>query len=154
MVKSPVVFLAGAIRAVGGGIRRDDWSWLLYQMGQVPFQPPSVAGWDWGPSWLSTNTIHARFRAITYLMVDDGPLSVPDGAAPVHGPADEALARARAATGDPWTSPETDAALRRLADGFFADFKPRQTWGWQERSDQRERALRHLLMSGPDAHLH
>ncbi len=154
MVKCPVVFLAGALRAVGGGIQRDSWSWLLQEMGQYPFAPPSVAGWDWGPAWLSTNTVHARFTAITYLMSDDGPLAVADGAAPVNGPAGEAIARSRAATGQPWTSPETDAALDRLSSGFFADFKPRQTWGWQQRSDQRERVLRHLLLSGPDAHLH
>jgi uncharacterized protein (DUF1800 family) len=155
MVKAPVVFLAGAIRTVGGGIQRDSWPWLLEMMGQYPFDPPSVAGWDWGPAWLSTNTVHARFRAITYLMVDGGPLAVPDGAAPERGgPPADAIARARAATGDPWTSPETDAALQRMAENWYADFKPTQTWGWQTRSDQRERALRHLLMSGPDAQLH
>jgi uncharacterized protein (DUF1800 family) len=154
MVKSPVVFLAGALRAAGGGVQRDSWSWLLDQMGQYPFAPPSVAGWDWGPAWLSTNTIHARFTAVTYLMNDGGPLAVADGGTPVNGPAPEAIARSRAAVGQPWTSPETDAALDRLASGFFADFKPRQTWGWQERSDQREQVLRHLLLSGPDAHLH
>jgi hypothetical protein len=64
------------------------------------------------------------------------------------------VTRARAAVGDPWTSPETDAALERMAAGFFDDFKPRQTWGWQQRSDHRERVLRHLLLSGPDAQLH
>jgi uncharacterized protein (DUF1800 family) len=154
MVKAPLVFVAGAIRTVGGGVQRDDWSWLIDLMGQYPFAPPSVAGWDWGAAWLSTNAVHARFQAITYLMADDGPLSVLDGAAPLNGPPEEAIARARAATGGPWTSPETDAALQRMASGYFADFKPKQTWGWQQRSDQRERALRHLLMSGPDAQLH
>ena len=29
MVKSPVVFVAGAVRAAGGGIQTDAWSWLL-----------------------------------------------------------------------------------------------------------------------------
>jgi hypothetical protein len=155
MVKSPVVYVAGALRAVGGGVQHDDWAWLLQDMGQYPFQPPTVAGWDWGPAWLSTNTIHTRFKAITYLMTGSGPLSVPKGAAPPKGgPAADAIARARAATGDPWTSPQTDAVLERMANGFFADFKPTQTWGWQDRADHRERALRHLLMSGPDAQLH
>jgi Protein of unknown function (DUF1800) len=155
MVKSPVVFLAGAIRSAGGGIQHDDWSWLLEMMGQYPFRPPTVAGWDWGPAWVSTNTVHARFKAITYLMHDDdSPLRVPEGSTPPNGPSHEAVARARAAVGHPWTSPETDAALERMASGFFADFKPRQTWGWQQRSDQREQALRHLLLSGPDAQLH
>jgi hypothetical protein len=154
MVKSPVVFLAGALRSAGGGIQRDSWTWLLDMMGQQLFRPPSVAGWDWGPAWLSTNTVHARFSAITYLSHDDGPLAVKEGSVPINLPAAEAIARARADVGDPWTSPETDAALDRLSSGFFADFKPKQTWGWQQRSDQRERVLRHLLLSGPDAHLH
>ena len=154
MVKAPVVFLAGAIRAAGGGVQRDSWTWLLDQMGQSPFDPPSVAGWDWGPAWLSTNTVKARFHAITYLMTDDGPLCAQDGSTPINLPSAEAVARARASVGRPWTSPETDAALERMSAGFFSDFKPRQSWGWQERSDQRERVLRHLLMSGPDAQLH
>jgi uncharacterized protein (DUF1800 family) len=154
MVKAPVVFLAGAIRSAGGGVQRDSWAWLLDEMGQYPFRPPSVAGWDWGPAWLSTNTIKARFSAVTYLMVEGAPLEVREGSTPINLPADDAVARARKAVGDPWTSPETDAALQRMSAGFFSDFKPKQTWGWQTRSDQREAALRHLLLSGPDAQLH
>ena len=154
MVKSPVVYVAGALRVVGGGIQHDSWTWLLDDMGQQLFQPPTVAGWEWGPAWLSTNTMHTRFKAIAYLMREEGPLSVPKGGAPLKGPAADAIARARAATGEPWTSPTTDAALDRMANGFFADFKPTQSWGWQDRSDHRDRALRHLLMSGPDAQLH
>jgi uncharacterized protein (DUF1800 family) len=154
MVKSPVVFLAGALRSVGGGIQRDSWTWLLNDMGQLPFSPPSVAGWDWGTAWLSTNTIHSRFSAITYLMTDAGPINVPDGATPINLPSSEAVARARHAVGEPWTSPDTDAALESMSAGFFADFGPKQTWGWQGRSDMRERVLRHLLLSGPDAQLH
>jgi uncharacterized protein (DUF1800 family) len=154
LVKAPVVFVAGNLRQAGSGIDRDSWSWLLQEMGQYPFEPPSVAGWDWGPAWLSTNTVHARFESVTYLMVAGAKLAVPDGSTPINLPPDQAIARARAAVGDPWTSPETDAALERMATNFFDDFKPRQSWGWQERSDQRERALRHLLLSGPDAQLH
>jgi uncharacterized protein (DUF1800 family) len=156
MVKSPLVFLAGALRLAGGGVQIDDWAWLLGQMGQYPFSPPSVAGWDWGPAWLSTNTIHARFQAITYLMRDGGPLAVADKSQPVHVAPADALASARRATGRPCTSPETDAALERLAEKLFDDIpagKPRD-WRWQTRADMRERILRHFLLSGPDAHLH
>ena len=49
MVKAPVVFVAGALRALGRPIDVTSWGWLLPQMGQQPFRPPSVAGWDWGP---------------------------------------------------------------------------------------------------------
>jgi uncharacterized protein (DUF1800 family) len=154
MVKAPVVFLVGALRSAGTGITRDSWTWLLSEMGQQLFSPPSVAGWDWGAAWLSTNTIRARFGAITYLMADNGPIAVADNSTPVSLPPGEAVARARAAVGNPWTSPETDAALERMSAGFFADFKPKQTWGWEGRSDMRERVVRHLLLSGPDAQLH
>jgi uncharacterized protein (DUF1800 family) len=151
MVKSPVVFLAGALRSVGGGVQRSSWTWLSDGMGQMLFHPPSVAGWDWGPAWLSTNTIKNRFQAITYLMTDRGPLQVPDKATPIGLSAADALARARATTGQPWTSPETDAALEKLADTMVAGIK---SWERQHRADARERALRHLLLSGPDAQLH
>jgi uncharacterized protein (DUF1800 family) len=154
MVKSPLVYVAGAVRSVGGGIQTDNWTWLLDGMGQYPFQPPSVAGWDWGTAWLSTNTVHSRFQAITYLMADDGALAVAKESTPIDLPAAEAVAQARRATGEPWTSPQTDALLERMAASFFADFEPKQTWGWQERADMRTRVLRHLLMSGPDAQLH
>ena len=151
MVKSPIVFLAGAIRAVGGGVQRSAWTWLSDGMGQMLFRPPSVAGWDWGPAWLSTNTMKARFQAITYLMADDGPLDVPDRSVPVGLPVGDAIEAARAATGRPWTSSETDAALEKLATAMVANLKP---WERQNRADHRQRALRHLLLSGPDAQLH
>jgi hypothetical protein len=93
-----------------------------------------------------------RFEAITYLMHGDtGPLRVPDKFTPVGLSPGEAIEQARDATGRPWTSPETDAALERLATTMVANLKP---WERQTRADHRTRALRHLLLSGPDAHLH
>jgi uncharacterized protein (DUF1800 family) len=151
MVKAPIVFLAGALRATGAGVQRESWIWLSEQMGQQLFHPPSVAGWDWGPAWLSTNTMKARFQAVTYLMTDGAPLQVPDKSVAIGVPVADAIEGARAATGRPWTSPETDAALDRLATTMVAGLK---SWERQQRADQRERALRHLLLSGPDAQLH
>jgi uncharacterized protein (DUF1800 family) len=151
MVKSPVVFLAGALRSVGGGVQKGSWTWLSDGMGQRMFRPPSVAGWDWGPAWLSTNTMKSRFQVVTYLMTDRGPLQVPDKSTPIGLSAGDAIEQARAATGRPWTSPETDAALERLATTMVAGLK---SWERQHRADARQRALRHLLLSGPDAHLH
>lgn len=154
MVKAPVVFLAGALRQAGAGIARDDWSWITSEMGQYLFRPPSVAGWEWGPAWLSTNTMKARFTAITYLMARErDPLWVPDGSTPVDLSPADAVARARRAVGEPWASRETLAALERMAAGVFTDLRPTQTRLRQERADMRERVLRHFLMSGPDAQL-
>src|SRR2546423_4392784 len=84
MVKSPTVLLAGALRQVGGGVQTDNWAWLMDHMGQMPFSPPSVAGWDWGPAWLSTNTVKSRFQTVTYLFDTGSRLQVPDGSTPVN----------------------------------------------------------------------
>ena len=153
MVKSPLVFLAGALRTTGSGIDRSSWTWLLDGMGQQPFRPPSVAGWEWGTAWLSTNTMKNRFQAITYLFNDDGPLAVADGSTPVDLSPQDAVHRAWSAVGQPWLSDATRDALVQMAQGAFSDLKATDRRR-QQRADMRERTLRHLLLSGPDAQLH
>jgi uncharacterized protein (DUF1800 family) len=153
MVKAPVVFVAGALRSAHRYIDADDWSWLLDNMGQYPFQPPSVAGWDWGPAWLNTNTVRARFTAVNYL-VQQPPLKVDDKSIPVTLSADEHLAMALQAAGSPWISKSTAGSLKAMVPRFFQGVKPTNTWQMQSRADMCQRALRHLLLSGPDAQLH
>jgi uncharacterized protein (DUF1800 family) len=34
--------------------------WILYELGQVPFAPPNVAGWAWGDRWLSAGASFAK----------------------------------------------------------------------------------------------
>jgi uncharacterized protein (DUF1800 family) len=153
MVKSPLVFLAGTLRTTGSGVERSSWTWLLDGMGQLPFRPPSVAGWDWGPAWLSTNTMKNRFSAVTYLFSDDGPLKVADGSTPADLSPQDAVMRAWTAVGQPWVSDATRDALVQMASTAFSDLKPTDRRR-QQRADMRERALRHLLLSGPDAQLH
>jgi uncharacterized protein (DUF1800 family) len=153
MVKPPLVFLAGALRTTGSPVERSSWTWLLEGMGQVPFRPPSVAGWGWGPAWLSTNTMKTRFNAVTYLFVEGGPLAVADGATPADLSPEDAVTRAWDGVGRPWVSDSTRAALVQMAGGAFSDLRPNDRRR-QQRADMRDRALRHLLLSGPDAHLH
>ena len=73
-----------------------------------------------------------------------------------HAKPDQQLATALRATGEPWISSATRASLTGLAARFFDDLteewelgEPRQT-----RADHLQRVLRHLLLAGPDAHLH
>ncbi|MHC4550021.1 MAG: DUF1800 domain-containing protein [Planctomycetota bacterium] len=63
LVKSPVEFLVGALRAVGipttplwvhGGLER---------MGQILFRPPSVKGWPSGTAWLTSAAVVERVKA-------------------------------------------------------------------------------------------
>jgi uncharacterized protein (DUF1800 family) len=153
MVKWPIVQLAGNLRMVGRGVDTDSWAWISDMMGQKPFDPPSVAGWDWGPAWMSTATMRARFLCATYV-TKDPPVAVVKGTVdPAWKPA-EHVERARIATGRPWTSPATDRQLLALARRFTtinvkpgAEVPPYQ-------AELTQAALRHLLLSGPDACLH
>ena len=60
MVKPPVVYTAGLLRALGRGIDTDSWSWLSDMSGQRLFNPPNVAGWD-DARWLDTATFRGRW---------------------------------------------------------------------------------------------
>jgi uncharacterized protein (DUF1800 family) len=156
MVKSPVVYLAGALRSSGQGIERESWSWLLEGMGQYPFRPPSVAGWDWGSAWLSSNSMRVRFDVANYLL-DTPRLRVKDGSTPVKLSPRAAVARARRAAGHPWVSGHTEAELVRMARRLLSERKLKHgEWRQdkQERADMCQRVLRQLLLSGPDAHVH
>jgi hypothetical protein len=37
-------------------------------MGQIPLAPPSVKGWDGGPTWINTATLLARFNYVNRLV--------------------------------------------------------------------------------------
>ena len=157
MVKSPVVFVAGALRSAGQGVERDAWGWLLSGMGQTPFRPPSVAGWDWGTAWLSSNSMHQRFDAANYLL-DTPRVRVEDDSTPAKLSPGMALARARRAVGDPWTSAQTDAELLRIARRLLDNREEMRDGSWrqpkQQRADMCQRVLRQLLVCGPDAQVH
>jgi hypothetical protein len=123
-------------------------------MGQQPFSPPSVAGWDWGSAWMSTNAMRTRFTAVNRLVNDEGPLRVKSGSSPAALLPEEALARARGAVGEPHLSPESEGALLQMAAGYFEGIRPHQQERRAERADMLQRTLRHFLLSGPDNQLH
>ncbi len=69
MVKPPVVQLAGMLRGIGRYIDTDAWAWESSQIGQMPFYPPNVSGWD-ATRWLNTGTWLARFNLTAELIGD------------------------------------------------------------------------------------
>jgi uncharacterized protein (DUF1800 family) len=156
MVKAPVVFAAGALRAAGQRIDRESYGWLLQGMGQRLFRPPSVAGWEWGAAWLSSNAMRVRFDFANHLL-DTASLRVEDGSTPEGLSPRRAVARARRAAGDPWTSARTDAELLRVARRVLGERKLAEgEWRQpkQQRADMCQRVLRQLLLCGPDAQVH
>jgi uncharacterized protein (DUF1800 family) len=152
MVKWPVTYVAGAMRTSGTYVTHDYPVWLLSTMGQTLFSPPSVAGWDWGPAWMSSNSMRQRFAFANFLL-EYGKPQVGKGSVHPALPPKQAFARAYAAVGQPPVSAHTKTVLTHLAAGWFRDI-PRS---WRDQADWRaeslQRALRHLLIAGPDSQL-
>ncbi len=137
MVKPPVVFTVGVMRSLARTITDSTASDYLDGMGQVPYFPPNVSGWEGGLSWLNTNTALARFGFVAAVVSGMSIADVPGetGAA--------AYDRAYAAVGAPWLADGTQSALR-----LFAQTAP--SAGASQRQ-QRQIALRTLMLAGPDA---
>ncbi|MDX6535805.1 MAG: hypothetical protein QOD37_146 [Gaiellales bacterium] len=145
MIKPPVVYVAGMLRQTGTAITTDDWVWMLDQMGQRPFYPPNVNGWEQNEAWLSTSSLRMRFQAAASLLHD----AIEDGSIPASRTPEQALERSLAYAGQPWRSKATDSALasysRRSVAGKDEDSEAKHYW------PERERVLRQVLLAGPDA---
>jgi uncharacterized protein (DUF1800 family) len=146
MVKPPVVYVAGLLRATGKGIDRDDWTWICDLAGQVLFRPPNVAGWD-ESRWLDTATFRGRWLAANKVM--EG-LAIDPGEQPATRvePAEEAVASALAFWGNPSVTDQTRGALVRFAAdaGALVDRK----WKIGSYPVVRQNALRMLVAASPD----
>jgi uncharacterized protein (DUF1800 family) len=61
VVKPPVVYNAGLLRARGRTITTYNWNWRTVSAGQLLYHPPNVAGWR-DQAWLDTATIKGRWN--------------------------------------------------------------------------------------------
>jgi uncharacterized protein (DUF1800 family) len=70
IVKSPVQYVVEAGRTLGVSIPTGFTLFNIYrQMGQVPFYPPNVKGWDGGKSWINTATLTFRYQLARQLVL-------------------------------------------------------------------------------------
>jgi uncharacterized protein DUF1800 len=147
MVKPPVVFLAGMLRALRRAIDTEAWVWLCEGAGQVLFYPPDVSGWD-DSRWLDTSTVRGRWELVGYALsgreLEGDAITGYDSAET----ADTALALARAAWGDPQLTAETAAVLTAFAEACVSG--PLANWQRRQYRGLRQNALRHLLYFSPD----
>ena len=145
MVKPPFVYVAGMLRLTNTYVTDDSWAYRLDQMGQRPFHPPNVSGWEGGLAWLSTSSIRSRFDAATAVLrktIEDGSISAKQTPA-------QAVQSAMAATGHPRVGARTANAMRRYAVQSVAGRTDK--WEVEHYFPERQRVLRHLLLAGPDA---
>jgi len=137
MVKPPVVYVVGAMRAMNLQVKDTTASDYLDAMGQLPYFPPTVAGWQGGITWLNTDTALARFAFITTLLEQEKIRDVPGESAK------QAYARAYAAVGSPWLAAGTEREIQR--------YSGRAQYSTPELRINRQIALRALILAGPDA---
>jgi uncharacterized protein (DUF1800 family) len=138
MIKAPVVFVPGAMKAMGTFVTNATPFNQLGPMGQRPCFPPDVSGWEYGPAWLDTNTAVARFAMVNALLTLQ-PVDQVD--VPGETP-QQAYDRAYAAVGQPWLSPATIVSIQAFAATAAS------TTVTQRRT--RLRVLRALMLGGPD----
>ena len=144
MIKPPVVYAIGIMRTLGLPIRDDSLYKALNAMGQLPYFPPTVAGWEGGPAWLNTNTALSRFALANKL------LSLKYATTPTKAPEDEAsetpkqaFKRAHTAVGRPWLAKGTISSLQ-----YYAAHAKAASSGDRI---ARQRVLRAFMLAGPDA---
>ena len=136
MIKSPVVYTVGVLRATGAPLQAVQTD-ALSDMLQQPYHPPNVAGWPGGLAWMTTGTSVARFSLVPECQGVMAPLTDIPGETP-----DQAYARAYAAVGSPWLSQATQTVLRALAASAPATRASQRL--------ERQYALRSLMLGGPD----
>ena len=79
-IKSPVQLLVQALRTMPISLPESSvLEFAFRQMGQVPFYPPNVKGWDGGNSWINTATLAFRYKLARQLVegVDPEEIGLP-----------------------------------------------------------------------------
>ena len=132
MVKPPVVFAAGMLRALERGIDTTQWVKLAPASGQRLFYPPNVAGWD-ETRWLDTATFRGRWFLASLVTLGE-----PSG---TSGGADKLVDQALAF----WRRPPLTTTTRKLLVRFAARGLSRG----RNPADV-EIALRQLVATSPD----
>jgi uncharacterized protein (DUF1800 family) len=150
MVKPPVVYVAGLLRALCRPIDTDAWTGNCIAAGQKLFEPPNVAGWD-DTRWLDTATWRGRWDCAntalekTSLDPDRKHLRYPR-----KETAARAVASARAHLGHPTLTKATARQLTAFAKR--AGHVAKADWQQEAYPVLRQNALRILIATSPDLH--
>jgi uncharacterized protein (DUF1800 family) len=146
MVKPPIVQLVGMLRGIGRYIDTDAWAWESSEIGQMPFYPPNVSGWD-ATRWLNTGTWLARFNLTAEVIGQQRALN----SETVKVTADpKAMTReAISFWGGPTISPATRAALSDYARAAAIDAAT-ASWEREQYPVLTLNALRALVVASPD----
>lgn len=116
MVKPPVIYTAGLLRAKRRGIDSGDWGQHGALCGQQLFKPPNVAGWN-DERWLDSGTWLARWQVAAKVIE---PFALTQGTAKMPRAA-QLVDRALDFWHRPALRPATRKALLRFAEAALRD---------------------------------
>ena len=122
MIKPPIVFTAGLLRAQNAGITSDAWAWLSEQTGQRLFYPPNVAGWD-DDAWLDTGRFRGRWNVARHA-TEDVLLDPGDNKDAKNWDPDETPEQAYKNVMNFWGNPIVNGPDPRCTDGLCAQIGP------------------------------
>jgi hypothetical protein len=140
MVKPPVVYNAGMLRARGLFVARSDWYWYSMMAGQRLFWPPDVSGWD-DKRWLDTNTLRARWAMASTVFLGQTIGDLEQKSYELSETPQQSVAKALEFWGDPSMSQETVAELVAFAEKYA---------GTSLLNARRQNVLRQLIPCTPD----
>jgi uncharacterized protein (DUF1800 family) len=145
MVKPPVVYTAGLLRALGRSIDDSGWPYLDATSGQQLFYPPNVSGWD-DDRWLDTASFRGRWWIADAALA---PTTLDEGAPPTL-PTDPAalLQRALKSIDGLAVSPEARAILATFVRNALADAD--EDWKQESYPAMIFNAVRQLAAVSPD----
>jgi len=147
MVKPPIVQIAGMLRGIGRYIDTDAWAWESSLVGQMPFYPPNVAGWE-ADRWLNTGTWLARFN-LAAQMIDKRTLEPGAAKGKVSANPRTLAKQALSFWGGPTVSAATRGALVAYAKSAAVD-SATATWEREQYPVLALNALRALVVASPD----
>ena len=147
LVKSPIEFVIGSYRLYGVKDVSLATLGVLNRLGQVPFRPPSVKGWDGGTAWLNSQALLTRENfasALVHAMETGGP----DGWLVEGGP-QAASAVARRVVDGVLQGDASQASISKIA--AYLDGAEDATAGALsgENFDERVRGAAYLAMATP-----
>jgi len=146
LVKPPIVQIAGMLRGIDRYIDTDAWVWESALVGQTPFYPPNVGGWD-ATQWLNSATWLGRFNLTSQMIVSKHVLN------PATARYDSDPRRLTEHAIDFWGGPTLSRAtvgvLRSYARSAAIDAAT-ASWQREQYPVITENALRALVVASPD----
>jgi uncharacterized protein (DUF1800 family) len=154
VVKSPVELLIGAMKQLDVDEYTRGAAGSLRRMGMDLFNPPNVAGWEWGLGWMGTDTLLERMNTAAALTTQRG-ANAHLGLDPValvrqlgaRTPTQIVDGVASLLVDDDIPSTLREALVKSVAEGYTG--RPQAFTNDPTRVDRAVRGLVHLVMCTP-----